>query len=172
MTDQYPTDSYLRLAAPWARRRFAQLLWLERRSTEDGVVLTERLKQLPQRALARSHDPETLVESARPGYLLCQDTYYVGTITGVGGLYLESVVDAFCSLAYGKLYLSKLPMTAVDVLNDRMLPFCREREVSVEHTLTDNSREFCGRPLHHAYELFLTIHQVDHRNTKVPMRPI
>jgi len=187
MTEQYPTYSYLRLADQlklvgvgvsaaavryvWQRHglatRFARLLWLERRSAEGGVILTERLKRLLQRAQARSQDPEAHVESARPGYLLCQDTYYVGTIKGVGRIYLQSVVDAFCSLAFGKLYLSKLPMTAVDVLNDRVLPFYEAREVAVAHVLTDNGREFCGRPLHHPYELFLAIHQIGHRNTKV-----
>lgn len=66
--------------------------------------------RLLQRAQATSQDPEFHVESARPAYLLCQDTYYVGIIKGVGRIYLQSVVDAFCSLAFGKLYLSKLPM--------------------------------------------------------------
>lgn len=169
MTEQYPTYSYLRLADQlklvgvgvsaaavryvWQRHglatRFARLLWLERRSAEGGLVLTERLKRLLQRAQTRNQDPEAHVESARPGYLLCQDTYYVGTIKGVGRIYLQSVVDAFCSLAFGKLYLSKLPMTAVDVLNDRVLPFYDTQGVPVEHVLTDNGREFCGRPLHH-----------------------
>jgi len=187
MTEQYPTYSYLRLAdqlklvgvsvsagavrAVWQRHglatRFARLLWLERRSAEGGLVLTERLKRLLQRAQARSQDPEAHVESAAPGYLLCQDTYYVGTIKGVGRIYMQSVVDAFCSVAFGKLYLSKLPMTAVDVLNDRVLPFYEARRVAVQHILTDNGREFCGRPLHHPYELFLAIHQIEHRNTKV-----
>lgn len=187
MTEQYPTYSYLRLAdqlklvgvgvtaatvrAVWQRHglatRFARLLWLERRSAEGGVVLTERLKRLLQRAQGRSQDPEAHVESARPGYLLCQDTYYVGTIKGVGRIYQQSVVDAFCSVAFGKLYLSKLPMTAVDVLNDRVVPFYDEHGVAIEHVLTDNGREFCGRPLHHPYELFLAVQQIAHRNTKV-----
>lgn len=187
MTEQYPTYSYVRLADQlklvgvgasiaavryvWQRHglstRFARLLWLERRSAEGGVVLTERLKRLLQRAQARSQDPEAHVESSRPGYLLCQDTYYVGTIKGVGRIYLQSVVDAFCSHAFGKLYLSKLPMTAVDVLHDRVLPFYDGHGVAVEHLLTDNGREFCGRPLQHPYELFLAVNQIEHRNTKV-----
>lgn len=167
MTEQYPTYSYLRLAdqlklvgvgvsaaavrSVWQRHglstRFAKLLWLERKAAEGGVVLTEQLKRLLQRAQARSQDPEARVESPAPGYLLCQDTCYVGTIKGVGRLSLQNVVDAFCSMAFGKLYLSKLPMTAVDVLHDRVLPFYDERGVAVDHVLTDNGREFCGRPL-------------------------
>ena len=32
-------------------------------------------------------DPEQHIEAPRPGYLLCQDTYFVGTIKGVGKIY-------------------------------------------------------------------------------------
>lgn len=85
----------------------------------------------------------------------------------MGRIALQSVVDAFCSLALAKPYLSKLPMTAVDLLNDRLLPFYKERGVPVEHILTDNGREFCGQPLHYSYELFVAIHQITHQNTKV-----
>lgn len=78
----------------WQRQglttRLARLLWLERRSAEGGVVLTERLKRLLQRAQTRSQDPEAHVESPQPGYLLCQDTYYLGTIKGVGRIYTQS----------------------------------------------------------------------------------
>ncbi len=187
MMEQCPTYSYARLAnqlklvgvrvstaavrAVWERHglttRFARLLWLERGNAESGVVLTERLKRLPRRAQARSQDPEAHVESPRPGYLPYQGTCYVGMSKGGGRIYMQSVVDAFCSLAFAKLYLSRLPMTAVDLLNDRVLPFYEERGVAVEHILTDNGREFCGRPLWHPYELLLTINQIEHRNTKL-----
>jgi hypothetical protein len=70
------------------------------------------------------------------GFLLSQDTYFVGTINGVGRICMQSVLDTHCSLAFAKLYLSKLPMTAVDVLNDRVLPFYEEQGVDVEHLLT------------------------------------
>jgi transposase InsO family protein len=33
--------------------------------------------------------------------------------------------------------------------------------------LTDNGREYCGRPLGHPYELFLAINQIEHRCTDV-----
>jgi hypothetical protein len=85
----------------------------------------------------------------------------------VGRIYLQSVVDAHASLGFGKLYLSKMPMTAVDVLHDRVLPFYEEHGVDVAHLLTDDGREFCGRPLSHLFELYLTINQVVHRRTEV-----
>ncbi len=80
---------------------------------------------------------------------------------------MQSVVDAHCSLGFAKVYLSKVPMTAVDVLDDRVLPFYEEHSAEVEHILTDNGREYCGRELKHHFELFLTISQIAHRRTEV-----
>jgi hypothetical protein len=48
-------------------------------------------------------------------------------------------------------HFSKL-MTAVKILNDRMLPFYEEQGVELEHMLTNNGREYCGRPLSHFYD--------------------
>ncbi len=187
MTERYPTYSYLRISQQlrlvgvgvspsavryvWQRHgltlRFQRLLWLEQKTAAQGGVLTESQLRLLRRYRGKLVDPQQHVEAPQPGYLLCQDTYYVGTIKGVGKIYLQSVVDAHGSLGFGKLYLSKLPMTGVDVLNDRVLPFYEEHGVEVQHLLTDNGREYCGRPLHHPFELFLAISQIEHRRTRV-----
>jgi len=37
----------------------------------------------------------------------------------------------------------------------------------VEVLLSDNGREFCGRPDRHPYELFLQLEEIEHRTTKV-----
>jgi transposase InsO family protein len=187
MTERYPTYSYLRISdqlklvgvgvSPSTVRavrqrhgltlRIHRLLWLEQKTAAQGGILTERQIRLLQKHRGRTTDPEQHVEAPYPGYLLCQDTYFIGTIKGIGKIYLQSVVDAHCSLGFGKVYLSKVPMTAVDVLNDRVLPFYEEHSVEVEHVLTDNGREYCGRELKHHFELFLTISQIAHRRTEV-----
>jgi transposase InsO family protein len=187
MTERYPTYSYLRISQQlrlvgigvspsavrcvWQRHglalRYQRLLWLEQKTAARGGILTESQLRLLRRCRGRLTDPEQHVEAPQPGFLLCQDTYFVGTIKGVGKIYLQSVVDAHCSLGFGKLHLSKLPMTAVDVLNERVLPFYEEHQVEVQHVLTDNGREFCGRPLGHPFELFLAINQIEHRRTDV-----
>lgn len=88
------------------------------------------------------------------------------TPKGVGKIYLQSVIDASCSLGFGKLYLFKVPMTAVDVLNDRVL-FYEEHGVAIEHLPTDNGRENCGKPLSYPFELYLAIQQIEHRRTQI-----
>ena len=37
----------------------------------------------------------------------------------------------------------------------------------MQTTLSDNGREYCGRPDKHAYELFLQLEEIEHRTTKV-----
>lgn len=145
--------------------RVQRLLRLEAQAQDDTFVLSEAQIRLLER-----HSPEFRcrhIEVSRPGELLNQDTFYWGTLKGVGKVYVQVVVDAFCSLAFAKLYTSKMPVTAADLLYDRVLPFYEALGVPVEAILTDNGREFCGRQDCHAYELLLAMEDIEHRTTKV-----
>jgi hypothetical protein len=87
-----------------------------------------------------------IVESSAPGELLNQDTFYWGTLKGVGKVYVQVVVDTFCSLAFAKVYTSKMPITAADTLYDRVLPFYEALGVPVQAILTDNGRSSAASP--------------------------
>lgn len=91
----------------------------------------------------------------------------VGSLKGIGRIYLQAVVDTYGSFAFGKLYPSKLPETAADVLYDRVLPFYESQGLKVENILSDNGREHCGRPMIHPYQIFLELCDSEHRRTKV-----
>ena len=65
------------------------------------------------------------------------------------------------------MYTSKLPVTAAHVLNDRVLPVFEEHGIRIRTILSDNGREFCGRPDRHPYELFLQLEGIEHRTTRV-----
>lgn len=146
--------------------RSKRLMRLERESRENTTfVLTDDQVRLLER-----HSPDFRcrhVESSAPGELLNQDTFYWGTLKGVGKVYVQVVVDTFCLLAFAKCYSSKMPVTACDLLSERVLPFYDALGVRVEAILTDNGREFCSKPQSHPYELLLAIEDVEHRNTKV-----
>jgi len=101
------------------------------------------------------------------GDLVAVDTFFVGTLKGVGKVYLQTVLDCFSRHAWGRLYTSKLPLTAVQIMNNDVLPFFDEHGVRVQTVLSDNGREFCGRPDRHPYELFLHLEEIEHRTTKV-----
>lgn len=107
------------------------------------------------------------VEADGPAELLNQDTFYWGTLKGVGKVYVQVIVDVFCSLAFSKVYTSKMPITSADLLNDRVLPFYDALAKPVKAILTDNVREFCGRPDNHPHEFFLQLHDIEYRTTRV-----
>ena len=52
-------------------------------------------------------------------------------------------------------------------LYDRVMPFYESQGIPVEHILTDNGREYCGRPMIHPYQIFLEFSDIEHRRTKV-----
>lgn len=145
--------------------RHKRLMRLEVESRKDDFVLSEK-----QIVLLEKHSVEFRcrhVESSRPGELLNQDTFYWGTLKGVGKVYVQVVVDVFCSLAFAKVYTSKMPITACDLLYSRVLPFYEALGVKVGAVLTDNGREYCGRIESHPYELLLAMDEIEHRTTKI-----
>jgi transposase InsO family protein len=85
----------------------------------------------------------------------------------VGRIYQQTFVDTYAKVAHAKLYTDKTPMTAADLLNDRVLPFFEEHGITIERMLTDRGTEFCGRHDSHPYELFLAVSDIDHTKTKV-----
>ena len=146
--------------------RTKRLMRLERESRDHTTfVLTDEQVRLLERHSADFRCRH--VESSAPGELLNQDTFYWGTLKGVGKVYVQVVVDVFCSLAFAKCYSSKMPITACDLLYERVLPFYDALGIPVRAILTDNGREFCGKPESHPYELLLAIEDIAHRNTKV-----
>ena len=145
--------------------RHRRLLRLEQHAQEDTFVLSEEQIELLERHSVDFRCRH--VESQRPGELLNQDTFYWGTLKGVGKVYVQVVVDTFCSLAFAKIYTSKMPITACDLLYARVLPFYEALGVEIGAVLTDNGREFCGKPDSHPFELLLALEGIEHRTTKV-----
>jgi hypothetical protein len=60
----------------------------------------------------------------------------------------------------------KTPITAADLLNDKVLPLFDEYEVPMLRILTDRGTEYCGKIDQHDYQLFLAVKNIDHTKTK------
>ena len=154
----------------WLRHNLAnfksRLKALEEKMTEEGIILTESQVQALEQ---KKQDDEASgeIDTAHPGYLGSQDTFYVGTIKGVGRVYQQTYVDTYCKVAHAKLYTTKTPITSADLLNDKVLPFYEEHGLPVLRILTDRGTEYCGRHDKHDYQLFLAINDIDHTKTKV-----
>ncbi len=144
----------------------SRLKALEAKVAEDGIILTEaQVQALEKKKLDDQASGE--IDTAHPGYLGSQDTFYVGTLKGVGRVYQQTYVDTYSKVAFAKLYSTKTPITAADTLNDRVLPFHEENDLPVLRILTDRGTEFCGKADRHDYQLFLAINDIEHTKTKV-----
>jgi transposase InsO family protein len=95
-----------------------------------------------------------------------QDTFYVGTIKGVGRICQQTFVDTYSKWAAAKLYTTKTPITAADLLNNRVLPVFDEQGMGMIRVLNDSGTEYCGKPEAHGYQLYLVLKDIEHTKTK------
>lgn len=153
----------------WSRHdlltKHDRLLRLERSTREQKIELSDEQIRLLERFSPEFR--ERHIQVRHTGDLVAVDTFFVGTLKGVGKVYLQSVIDCFSRYAWGRLYTNKLPVTAVHVLNNDVLPFFEAHNAKITTVLSDNGREFCGRKDRHPYELFLQLEEIEHRTTKV-----
>jgi transposase InsO family protein len=139
---------------------------LSTKVAQDGIILTEdqlfALERAREEKLAHGE-----IETEHPGYLGSQDTYYVGTIKGVGRIYQQTYIDTYCKVAIVKLYQQKHAITAADLLNDRVIPFYEEHDIPLLRILTDRGSEYCGNREKHEFQLYLDLEDIEHTRTKV-----
>ena len=138
---------------------------LEARMAQERLILTEAQVAALERAKAEK-EAHGEFESECPGYCGAQDTFYVGNLKGVGRIYQQTFIDTYAKVAFAKLYDRKTPITAAELLNDRVLPFYDEHDIRLSRVLTDRGTEYCGNPERHEYELYLAVEDIDHSRTK------
>jgi len=138
---------------------------LSAKVAQEGIILTEDQVRALEKA-RQEKEAHGEIETEHPGYLGAQDTYYVGTIKGVGRIYQQTFIDTYSKVAFVKLYDRKNAITAADMLNDRVIPFFEEHGVPLLRILSDRGSEYCGNREVHEYALYLDLENIEHTRTK------
>ena len=153
----------------WARHdlltKQERLLRLEKTTAERRIELSDEQVRLLERFSPEFR--ERHIETRHTGDLVAVDTFFVGHLKGVGKVYLQTAIDCHSRYAWGHLYPNKLPVTAVHLMNNQVLPTFEKHRARISTVLSDNGREYCGRPDRHPYELFLQLEEIEHRTTRV-----
>ena len=92
-----------------------------------------------------------------PGHVLCRQHERGRT---------QTFIDTYSNVAFAKLYDCNTPITAAELLSDRVVPFFKAQEAPLSRVLTDRGTQYCGNPEHHKYDLYLAIEGIDHTCTK------
>ncbi len=116
----------------------------------------------------KKHDDEACgeIETAHPGYLGSQDTFYVGALKGVGRVCQQTFVDTCSKVAFARPYATRTPIPSADLLNDQVLPFFENHALPVLRILTDRGTEYCGKVEPHDYQLYLAVNDIEHTRTR------
>src|ERR1051325_6861432 len=59
----------------------------------------------------------------------CQIKSQLIQLKGVGRVYQQTFIDTYAKVAFAKLYDRKTPITAAEILNDRVVPFYDEHDI-------------------------------------------
>ena len=137
---------------------------MEKTIAERPIELTPEQARLLERFSPEFH--ERHIEAPHTGALVAVDTFFVGVPKGVGKVYLQTAIDCHSRYAWARLYTNKLPVTAMQTLNNEILPTFAEHGARMAAVLSDNGREFCGREDQHPYELFLQLEGIVHKTTR------
>ena len=154
------TGIYHVLCRKQLNHRLDRLFYAQEKS--NNPIVTERyLREIKKRQKVHIH-------AHYPGYLFCQDTFYVGTIKGLGRIYQQTGMDAYSNLGFAKVYTDKTTLSAIDFLATKVLPIYEKFHIPLDRILTDNGKEYTTHWLNgrHEYELFLKQHGIRHTKIK------
>ena len=129
----------------------------------DNPVVTERyLREVAKRKTAH-------IKAYYPGYLFCQDTFYIGTIKGLGRIYQQAGIDVYSNFGFAKVYTDKTALSAIDFLKTQILPVYRGfNNIPLDRILTDNGKEYSTHSPNgkYEYERFLKENKIRHTKIK------
>jgi transposase InsO family protein len=154
------TGVYKVLRRKSLNRRLDRLFYAQEKS--DNPVITERyLREITKGQ--RVH-----IGAYYPGYLFCQDTFYVGTIKGLGRIYQQTGIDAYAGFGFAKVYQDKMVTSSIDFLKTKVLPVYKGFNIPLDRILADNGKEYTTHWANgkHEYETYLKHNNIRHTRIK------
>ena len=155
----------LRLAPPRPGDHQERLKALEAKMAQERLVLTEA-RSRPWRRPRRTRRPMASSRASARATAAPRTRSMSARSRAWGASTSRPSIDTYSKVGFAKLYDRKTPITAADLLNDRVHALLRRARASVSRVLTDRGTEYCGNHESHEYQLYLAVENIDHTRTK------
>jgi transposase InsO family protein len=131
---------------------------------DQSVELSEKQKEALEKAEA-DKSAEVEIDSLYPGYLGVQDAFSVGNVEGVGRIYQQTFIDTYSGFAIAKVYYQRNSQAAIDLLEERVIPFYQEEGIVLQRILTDRDAIYCNTKKNPVLDTFLEKNRIVHAYT-------
>jgi len=128
------TGLYHVLCRKQLNHRLYRLFYAQEKS-DNPVVIKRYLREVEKRE-------EKHIHAYYPGYLFCQDIFYVVTIKGSGRIYQQTGIDAYAGFGFAKAYTDKTVTNSIDFLVTKILPIYRQFNIPLYRISTDNGKKY------------------------------
>ena len=139
---------------------------LEAKVAQEGIILTESQLAALEKAKQEKEAHGEIEEPRPPTRSYLKGGYHQGRGPDLPADLPGRTIQTYSRVATAKLYTDKTAITAADLLNDRVVPLFDEQGIKLQRILTDRGTGYCGKPGHHAYQLYLAVEDIDHSRTK------
>lgn len=141
--------------------RKSRWIFLENLRFQDADILTETQWQFLQK-MNPCH-LEVLTRGAHPGASLVQDCFSVIRKKEIK-IFLHFIIDTYSNMVFAKIDQTMSPLPAMQLLQEKVLPFYATYGVTPSKIYTHNGRTFKGNKSHD-YELMMRKYKIDHSLT-------
>jgi len=132
-------------------KRYQRLVYLESLKTQGQPVTEKNLRAIRRQC-------QEIKRGLWPGHVVALDTFYVGTLKGVGRIYQITGLDLCSRYGWAWLYTNKEQTSTVDFVERQLVPRFFNNNVPLEPVLTDNGSEFIGQ----RFRQLLDDYQIQH----------
>jgi transposase InsO family protein len=118
--------------------RYRRLVYLEQLKDKEQPVTEKTLRCIQRHCQKIKH-------GLWPGHIIALDTFFVGHLKGVGRIYQITGIDLCSRYGWAKLYLNKEHTSAIDFVEQHLIPKFFQNGVDLESILSDNGKEFTAQ---------------------------
>ncbi len=139
-----------------------RLLALKAKADQGDVRITPKQLEAVRVIVQQLMDKSGKLVSLYPGFIIVQDTLQVDRFPKLGSLFLHMAVDSYSSYTFARFYTNKSPELTSHFLQEAVLPWFSDQDITIKKILTDRGAEFYQSSTANTYQALLQDQEIEH----------